>query len=47
MREVVLFGLAASVILAGLYIEFRIIHDCGFMALFQGAEWWWMFGYCN
>lgn len=39
-------GIICAVI-GALYLQFRIIHDCGWMAFFHGAAWWWLFGYCH
>jgi hypothetical protein len=35
------------IIAGGIYFQFRVIYDCGFMGLFHGSEWWWLFGYCK
>ena len=39
--------LVGAVIGAFGYIQFAVIRDCGWMALFHGAEWWWLFGFCK
>lgn len=44
IAAVAVFG---ALILGGFYMQYAIIRDCGWMALFHGAEWWWLFGYCS
>ena len=29
------------------YLQIRIIHDCGWFALLRGSEWLWLFGACH
>lgn len=29
------------------YMQIRIIHDCGWFALLRASEWLWLFGACK
>ena len=40
-------AIAAGLLVIGIYVQFRIIHECGWLAFVHGAEWLWMFGYCQ
>ena len=43
-------AIAATISLAlygALYLQYRIIHDCGWFGLLRGSEWLWLFGVCR
>jgi hypothetical protein len=37
----------AGMVGGALYLQIRIIIDCGLIGLIDGAEWLWMFGSCR
>lgn len=46
--KVVAIMFAIAVLLSGcVYMQFRIIYDCGWFALLRGSEWIWLFGGCH
>lgn len=46
-QAVAVCAVAAAIVMPIGWLQYRIIHDCGWMAFFHGAEWWWLFGYCQ
>ncbi len=36
-----------AVILGLIWLQYRIIHDCGWFGLLEGSEWLWLFGACH
>ena len=38
---------AGILVIGGLYVQYAVIRDCGWAAFLDGAEWWWLFGYCH
>jgi hypothetical protein len=47
IKTIGIYSIAALFGAALIYLQIRIIRECGLSAiLFGGAEWRWIFGYC-
>lgn len=47
LKTATVAAIVAVVVSGAVWLQFRIIHDCGLMGLLRDAEWWWLFGYCK
>lgn len=37
----------AAVVVGGVWMQIRIIQDCGWFGLLHGSEWLWLLGACH